>query len=462
MLWGGRFGAGPHPEMLALTASISFDVRMFEHDVASTKAHARALVAAGLLEEAALGDIDAACDAIVNELRAGSLEVRSSDEDVHTLVERELTSRLGEVGSRIHAGRSRNDLVASDLRLWCRDEAAGLRDSTLSLVEGLARRAGEHLESVMPGYTHLQRAQPVSLGFHLAAHGFALLRDAERFVAAERAADVSTLGAGALATSTLGLDPAVAAAELGFRETFDNAMDAVSQRDFACDLVYGCALGSVHLSRLAEEVVLWTSDEFGFARLPDPWSTGSSMMPQKRNPDLPELIRGRAAVTVADFGALLGILKGIPLSYNRDLQEDKKPLFAAVDRTRKGLAAMDHVLREISFDTDRMEQAARRGGSWATDLAELLVGRGVPFRDAHEATGRLVATLEGRGVDLADVDEALLKEHHPRFEGKDVEWADPRASVAARNVRGGPAPERVSEQIELLRSRASLLRSGAS
>jgi argininosuccinate lyase len=462
MVWGGRFGTGPHPEMLALSTSISFDTRLLEHDVASTKAHARALVAAGLLEEAALGDLDAACDAIVDEFRTGALEVLPADEDVHTLVERELTARLGEVGTRIHAGRSRNDLVASDLRLWCKDNGVRLRDATLVLVEGLARRAEEHRGSVMPGYTHLQRAQPISLGFHLAAHAFALLRDAEHFVAAEHAADVSALGAGALATSTLGLDPAVAAAELGFRQSFENAMDAVSQRDFACDLVYACTLCSVHLSRLAEEVVLWTSGEFGFARLPDPWSTGSSMMPQKRNPDLAELIRGRAAVTMADLSALLGVLKGLPLSYNRDLQEDKKILFGGVDRTRECLAAMDHIVREITFDTSRMEEAARRGGSWATDLAELLVGRGVPFREAHDAAGRLVATLEGRGLGLAEADEALLKGHHRSFKGGDLERADPRACVAARDGPGGPAPERVSEQIHLLRQRVSLLRSGAS
>jgi argininosuccinate lyase len=460
MIWGGRFETGPSAQMLALTESLSFDTRLLEHDLACTKAHARTLVAARLLGAEVLDEVDAASDAIMAEWRAGSLKAGTSVEDVHTLVERELTVRLGDVGSRIHAGRSRNDLVANDLRLWCKERAAVLRDASLDLVDVLADRAAGHLDTVMPGYTHLQPAQPVSLGFHLAAHGFALLRDADRFVGAGRAADVSVLGAGALATNTLGLDPEIAARELGFRAVFDNAMDAVSQRDFACDLVYACALCSTHLSRLAEEIVLWTSSEFAFARLPDEWSTGSSMMPQKRNPDLPELTRGRAAVTVGDVGAILGLLKGLPLAYNRDLQEDKQIVFRSVDRTEACLAAMRAVVAEIDFDPARLEAAARRGASWATDLAELLVGRGVPFREAHEAAGRLVASLERRGIDLAGADEELLREHHVAFEADDVARADPRACLAARAGPGGPAPERVSEQIEVLRRRTSSLRAG--
>jgi argininosuccinate lyase len=462
MIWGGRFEVGPDARMLALTESLSFDVRLLEHDVASTKAHARALVAARLLEQEFLDDVDAACDAIVAEWRAGSLRAGASIEDVHTLVERELTVRLGEVGSRIHAGRSRNDLVANDLRLWCKERAAVLRDATLDLADVLVDRAAAHLDTVMPGYTHLQRAQPVSLGFHLAAHAFALLRDAERFMAAGRAADVSVLGAGALATNTLGLDPQIAALELGFGAVFENAMDAVSQRDFVCDLVYACAVCSTHMSRFAEEIVLWSSSEFAFARLPDEWSTGSSMMPQKRNPDLPELTRGRAAVTIGDLGSLLGVLKGLPLAYNRDLQEDKQIVFASVDRTEACLAAMRVVGAEVDFDPARLEVAARGGASWATDLAELLVARGVPFREAHEATGRLVASLEQRDIDLAGADEDLLKEHHPAFVAGDTARSEPRACLDARSGPGGPAPDRVAEQVTLLRQRATGLRRDSS
>ena len=462
MMWGGRFGGGPHSEMLALTESLSFDARLLEHDVASTKAHARVLAAAGLLEPEALGDLDAACAALIEEWTAGSLRPAPTDEDVHSLVERELTTRLPGIGNRIHAGRSRNDLVANDLRLWSRDAARSLRASVLDLIDALGERAGEHAESVMPGYTHLQRAQPVSLGFHLLAHAFALLRDAERFGTAERAADVCVLGAGALATNTLGLDPRIAAQELGSAASFDNAMDAVSQRDFACDLLYACALCATHLSRLSEEIVLWSSPEFGFVGLPDEWSTGSSMMPQKRNPDLAELTRGRAAVGIADLGALLTLLKGLPLAYNRDLQEDKQIVFSAVDRTRVCIRATAHLMGAVEFHTERMAEATRRGALWATDLAELLVTRSVPFREAHEATGRLVATLERRDLDLADADEALLKEHHPAFEASDVARADPRACLAARSGRGGPRLERVLEQVEILGRRTTDLRAGTS
>jgi argininosuccinate lyase len=462
MMWGGRFGGGPHTEMLALSESLSFDVRLLEQDLASTKAHARVLAAAGLLDPEVLPDVDSSCDALIEEWRAGSLRPTPADEDVHTFVERELTARLPQAGSRIHAGRSRNDLVANDLRLWCRDEARSLRSSVLDLIDVLGARAEEHAGSVMPGYTHLQRAQPVSLGFHLLAHAFALMRDAERFEGAARSADVCVLGAGALATNTLGLDPQIAARELGSAGTFENAMDAVSQRDFSCDLLFACALCATHLSRLSEEIVLWASGEFGFVRLPDEWSTGSSMMPQKRNPDLAELTRGRAALAIADLGALLTLLKGLPLAYNRDLQEDKQVVFSAVDRTASCVRATTHMMRAVAFDTDRMAEAARLGASWATDLAELLVSRAVPFREAHDATGGLVATLEQRDLDLADADEALLKQHHRAFEASDAARADPRACLAARAGPGGPAPDRVHEQLEMLRRRATFLRAGTS
>jgi argininosuccinate lyase len=462
MAWGGRFDGDPHPEMLMLSASLSFDIRLLEQDVASTKAHARVLAAAGLLDPGTIDDIDASCDALVEEWKSGTLRPRPSDEDVHTLVERELTVRLPDAGSRIHAGRSRNDLVANDLRLWCRDAARSLLVEVLDLIGVLGERAEEHGDSVMPGYTHLQRAQPVSLGYHLLAHAFALLRDAERLETAARSADVCVLGAGALASNTLGLDPVIAARELGSATTYENAMDAVSQRDFACDLLYACALCATHLSRLSEEIVLWASGEFGFVRLPDEWSTGSSMMPQKRNPDLAELTRGRAALAIADLGALLTLLKGLPLAYNRDLQEDKQVVFSAVDRTASCIKATARMMRAVAFDTDRMAGAARRGASWATDLAELLVSRKVPFREAHEATGRLVATLEQRDMELGEADEALLKQHHAALEASDTARADPHASLVARAGPGGPAPPRTLEQLKVLRERATILRARTS
>jgi argininosuccinate lyase len=457
MLWGGRFGSGPDSEMLRLTASIDVDIELLEQDVAVTKAHARTLVKAGLLEAESLDAIDDVLAGLMREYRAGTLKPGAGDEDVHSLVERALTERLGEVGSRIHAGRSRNDLVAADLRLWCKEQADVLASSVSDFVLVLTEVAGDHTETVMPGYTHLQRAQPVSLAFHLLAHGFASARDGQRFINARDAADVSALGAGAIAGNTLDLDPNVAAAELGFSKVFDNAMDAVSDRDFVADLLYACALCGVHLSRLAEEIVLWTSSEFAFARLADEWSTGSSMMPQKRNPDLAELIRGRSAGGIGDLTALLTMLKGLPLAYDRDLQEDKDVLFRAVRRTRDALVGMIHVVRALRFDTERMATAATESATWATDLAEHLVSRGVPFRGAHEAVGRLVAALEDSSKMLGELSEDYLQSFHPLLEKDDAEVVDPVRALEARSGRGGTAPAAVAHQIERLRELASRL-----
>lgn len=451
MLWGGRFEAPPHPEALRLTSSIG-DMRLLEHDVAATKAHARALVEAGLLEPDEVSKIDNVLDELVEQRGGDSTAPPGDVEDVHSFVEKVLIDRLGETGARIHAGRSRNDLVATDLRLWCRDAAGEILGLVVDLLDVIAALGEEHAEAVMPGYTHLQRAQPVSLGFHLLAHGFALARDERRFAAALDAANTSALGAGALAGTTLPLDPARVAAELRFPEVFGNAMDAVSDRDFACELVYAAALCGVHLSRLAEEIALWTTAEFGFARLPDEWSTGSSMMPQKRNPDLAELVRGRAAGGIADATGMLCLLKGLPLAYNRDLQEDKGFLFAAVDRVVSSLVAMKHLLAAIRFDRERLAEAAAAGSAWATDLAESLVQRGVPFRDAHAAIGSLVATLEATGGDLASASPAELQRHHDELRAADAGFADPRAGLYARDGVGGTHPDRVREQAKHLRA----------
>ncbi|HET7483691.1 MAG TPA: argininosuccinate lyase [Actinomycetota bacterium] len=450
MLWGGRFERGPHPEMVAFTRSVDVDLRLLPYDIAATKAHARVLVAAGLLEDSDLPALDAALDDISSAWGSGTLEPAPEDEDVHSLVERLLTERLGDLGRRIHAGRSRNDLVATDLRLWCRDAAAEMVDALTELVGFLCDFAEGQLETVMPGFTHLQRAQPVSMGFHIVAHACALVRDIDRFKAAFASSDVSPLGAGALAGNTLGLDPTVAATELNFGATFVNATDAVADRDFAADLLYACATTMTHLSRVAEEVVLWTSSEFGFARIADDWSTGSSMMPQKRNPDVAELIRGRAPGVVADLGALLGILKGLPLAYDRDLQEDKEVVFHGFDTTIGCVRATRGLLGALRFDKDALTEAARGGGGWATDLAERLVTRGVPFREAHETIGGIVASLERSAVSIADAD---LAGADPRLKPDDaVDVADPRTLVARRASHGGPAPSEVERQIRTLRS----------
>ena len=438
--------------MVAFTTSIETDLRLLPYDVAATKAHARVLVKAGLLQQDDLEAVDGVCDELVERWRRSELVPAPGDEDVHTLVERTLTERLGDTGRRIHAGRSRNDLVVTDLRLWCKDAASRVIDTLSELVETIARFAEGQKETVMPGYTHLQRAQPVSLAFHMLAHGFGLARDVARFRQAYEAADVSALGAGALAGNTLGLDPAIAASELDFEDVFGNAMDAVSDRDFAADLLYAAAVCGVHLSRLAEELVLWTSSEFGFARIADDWSTGSSMMPQKRNPDVAELVRGRAAGGISDLNGLLVLLKGLPLAYDRDLQEDKEYVFRSLDRIEGSIVATTRLLGALRLDKDRMARAATGGAAWATDLAESLVSRGVPFRDAHEAVGGLVAELESEGLGLADAPALLLAKHHGSFEESDVAAADPTSSMKARTTPGGTAPERVDEQIARLRA----------
>ncbi len=437
-IWAGRFSEGPHPDMLRLTRSIEIDIRLLPYDLAATQAHARALVAAGLLSENEVAEIDRVADDLLAEWERGDLRIAPIDEDVHSLVERELTERLGDAGARIHAGRSRNDLVAQDLRLWCRDAAGRLAGLSRDLVELLTARAEEHRDAVMPGYTHLQRAQPISLGFYLCAHGAAFARDAVRFDAARAASAVSVLGAGALAGTTLGLDPSVVADQLGLQHLFVNAMDAVSDRDFACELVHACALCGVHLSRLAEEIVIFSSSEFGFLRLPDAWSTGSSMMPQKRNPDLAELIRGRAAGGIGDTTALLTLLKGLPLAYDRDLQEDKVHVFAAVDRVEACLQGMRQLMEAVVFDTDALALAAGQGATWATDVAESYVAQGMPFRHAHRAAGSLVAAIESGAADIAtEVPEVA--------EG-------PARSVRLRTSHGGTAPDRVDQQIAALRA----------
>ena len=457
-LWSGRFGKQPAADLMRLSSSIDTDIVLLPYDLAATKAHARALEKAGLLDPDAVFALADACDGIESEWRSGELVPNQDDEDVHSLVERLLTERLGEVGRRIHAGRSRNDLVATDLRLWCMDAVEESSSRLGHLVEVLAGLADEHRDTVMPGYTHLQRAQPVSLGFHLCAHGFALLRDGKRIRAAKDAADVSPLGAGALAGTTLQIDPAVAAGELGFSTQFANAMDAVSDRDFVCDLAYASAMCCIHLSRIGEEVVLWTSSEFGFARLDDAWSTGSSMMPQKRNPDMAELIRGRAAPAVGELTSLLTLLKGLPLAYDRDMQEDKALVFGTVARTLGCIEGMTGLLGSLTFDRQVLATAAGKGASWATDLAERLVARGMPFRQAHEKVGALVRQLERDGVGFDSLTAEELVASDGSFLPEDIEVADVARSVQARDRSGGTSPDRVSEQIAKLREGAALLR----
>jgi argininosuccinate lyase len=445
-LWAGRFGSGPAADTAALSVSLHFDRRLWAQDIRATRAHARGLGRAGLLTEEELAAIESALDEAAAAFESGTFAFDPSDEDIHSAVERFLTDRLGDTGARIHAGRSRNDLVATDLRLWLKEAIPPIAKGIHALQEALYRQAREHQDTLAPGYTHLQRAQPILLPHHLLAHAFALGRDFERMIAAWRRCDVSPLGAAAFAGTTLPLDPVETARDLGFRKVFDNAADAVSARDFALEFLAAAAILGAHLSRLGEEVVLWVSGEFAFAVLDDAYATGSSIMPQKKNPDIAELARAKASRLVADLVHLLGVVKGLPLAYDRDLQEDKEPVFDAADSLLAVLPALAGLVRTLTFDAERLEEAARRGASAATDFAELLVSRGVPFRVAHAAVGRMVGRLAAEGRELSDLRFDDLEGAHELFEEADLERLEPRASVAARRSHGGTAPERILDQ----------------
>jgi argininosuccinate lyase len=382
-LYSGRFQEGLLPELERFASSLHVDVELAPFDVLGSLAHARGLRAAGLLTEEQLRSIEQGLEQVAEELDSGTFAFQETDEDIHTAVERRLTELAPDAGPRLHAGRSRNDQVALDLRLYCRAACARLVDHLAGLIEALAEQALRHASLPMPGYTHLQRAQPVTAGHHLLAHAEPLLRDAERVRHAYAAADRMPLGSGALAGSTLRLPRELVARELGFGALTENSMDAVSDRDFALDLVYACASIGIHLSRLGEDVVLWASAEFGFVRLADRVATGSSLMPQKRNPDVAELIRGRSGRAVGSLTALATVLKGLPLTYDRDLQEDKVALFAAVGNALECLEAARLLVENLEFDAERLARGLEDAGLYATDSAERLVGEGLSFREAH-------------------------------------------------------------------------------
>ncbi|HEY8339050.1 MAG TPA: argininosuccinate lyase, partial [Egibacteraceae bacterium] len=390
---------------------------------------------------------------IRDELVNGTFAFRDDDEDLHGAIERRLLELCGEAGGRLRAGRSRNDQIASDLRLYLKDAIAALVREIRGVQAALADKAEEVLDWLAPGFTHLQRAQPVVLGHHLLAHAWALDRDAGRLRDAVARLDTSTLAAGALAGTTLDLDPAAYAAALGFAAVAPNSMDAVADRDFAVEVLAAAALTGVHLSRLCEEIVLWSSAEFGWARVGDAFSTGSSIMPQKRNPDVAELVRGKTGRLVGDLVSLLVTLKGLPLTYNRDLQEDKEPVFDAVDTLSLALPAVAGTVRSLTFDRARLAGTAAGGFALATDLAEELVRRGVPFRTAHERVGALVADCERRGIDITDLDRGELVTALPELADAPADLLDPAAAVARRDASLGPAPERVREQLARLRER---------
>ncbi|MBW3606024.1 MAG: argininosuccinate lyase [Actinobacteria bacterium] len=463
-LWGGRFALAPSAAAWALGRSTAFDVRLWPDDLAGSRAHLDELTRLELVTAEQRTRIGAALDTIEAEFADGRFVFNDGDEDLHGAVERRLIELAGADGGRLRAGRSRNDQIATDLRRYLlRTVRHTLLPALLELQDALLSQAEATADVVAPGYTHLQRAQPVTVGHHLLAHGWAFDRDIGRLLDAATRMDVSGLGAGALAATTLALDPDRYAHALGFTRSAPNSMDAVGDRDFAVEFLAAAALVGVHLSRLGEEIVLWTSTEFGWARLGDAFSTGSSIMPQKRNPDVAELVRGKTGRLVGDLVALLVTLKGLPLTYNRDLQEDKEPVFDAVDTLALSLPAMAGAVASLQFDASGLRAAAGDGFALATDLAEALVAAGVVFRDAHERVGRFVAQCEADGVNLDDA-ISRLPGAFPELDGADVDLGsllDPAAAVDRRDSALGPAPAAVREQIAALRARCTTWESGA-
>ncbi len=452
-LWHGRFEGDPDEVLLAYTASIAYDRRLADADIEGSRAHARALARAGLLTSEECEAVLAGLDTVAAELGDGSLTLLATDEDIHTAVERRLTELVGEAGARLHTGRSRNDQVATDLRLWARSASVGLAEGILGLQEVLLAAATEAGDAYLPGYTHLQRAQPVLLAHHLLAHLWALGRDLERLCDAHRRCNVSPLGAGALAGTSLPLDPVATAGELGFEGVFTNSLDAVSDRDFVAELIFVATLCGVHLSRLGEEIVLFSSQEFGFVHLDDAWATGSSMLPQKKNPDVAELARGRAGRLVGDLTTILVVLKGLPLAYNRDLQEDKEPLFDAVDTLSGSLAALTGLLATARFDTDAMADAADEPTAAAVDHAEYLVAGGMPFRAAHAVVGDLVRRSLAGEAPLVDLVAAA-----PALGPDAAQLLMPGSPVRRRTSAGGAGPEPVALQLTAARDHVAAAR----
>jgi argininosuccinate lyase len=454
-LWGARFASGPAAAMAALSKSTHFDFRLARYDLAGSRAHARVLHTAGLLDDEVLTALLAGLDGLGADVVSGAFVPAEEDEDVHSALERALVERVGDdVGGRLRAGRSRNDQIATLLRMFLRDHARVIAGLVLDVVEALLTQAAAHPGAAMPGRTHLQHAQPVLLGHHLMAHAWPLLRDVERLRDWDARAAVSPYGSGALAGSSLGLDPVAVAHELGFTRSVENSIDGTASRDVAAEFAFVAAMIGVDLSRISEEVIAWATKEFSFVTLDDAWSTGSSIMPQKKNPDVAELARGKAGRLIGDLTGLLATLKGLPLAYNRDLQEDKEPVFDAVDTLEVLLPAVAGMVATLHFHTDRMASLAPQGFALATDIAEWLVRQGVPFRAAHQISGACVrrceerSAAEGRSVELWDLSVGDLAAISPHLTPAVKDVLSTEGSLSSRDGLGGTAPIRVAEQLE--------------
>lgn len=450
-MWGGRFSEPLASDVLAFTASFSVDRRLLRWDVIASIAHARALRDAAVIGVDDAETIAGGLAAILRDVEAGRLEVGGPHEDIHSFLEATLFERIGAAAGRLHAGRSRNDQVATAFRLWVKEHTLRLVEETGALLSGIAARAAESLDIILPGFTHLQHAQPVRLAHHLLAYAWMLLRDVGRLRAAHDAADVLPLGSGAISGAGFPLDRGKTASRLGFARISENSIDAVGDRDFAVEAVFAAALLATHLSRWAGELVLWATDEFGFVRLADRIATGSSLMPQKKNPDAAELIRAKAARVAGQLTALLGLLKGLPSGYNLDLQEDKAAVFDSLDTLHGSLVAMGAFLAGVEFNAERMGEAAGRGYTTATEAADYLVRRGVPFREAHEAAGRVVQLAAGRDVPLSALPVEAYHTAHPAFDEDVLESVGVEAAVESKRLPGGTARSAVVGQLRDLR-----------
>ena len=445
----GRFKRPRLPVVESFTASLPFDRRLYRHDIRGSIAHARMLAQVKLLRVGEVKAIVGGLREIEREIDEARFPFDLADEDIHLAIERRLTEKIGAAGQKLHTARSRNDQVALDLRLYLRDEIDEIDRLAGALRQTLIDLARDHVETVMPGYTHLQRAQPVTLAHHLLAYVEMIARDRERLAQAATRTDVMPLGAGALAGTTLPIDRAFVARELGFSLITENSIDAVSDRDFVLDFLSAASILAIHLSRMAEEIILWTTAEFGFAELPDEFATGSSMMPQKKNPDLLELIRGKTGRVIGALVAMLTVLKGLPLAYNSDLQEDKERVFDVVDTLKPTLAILAQFWPGLVFNPDTM-RAGAGGFALATDLAEYLVARGVPFREAHEAVGALVRETAAGGDRLEDVTLEDLRRHSPKFEADALDCLTAEQSLRARKLVGGPSADTVRVRLRRL------------
>jgi len=458
-LWGARFSGAPADALAELSRSTHFDWRLARYDIAGSRAHARVLHGAGLLDDDGLAGMLAALNRLDDDVASGAFVPAPGDEDVHTALERGLIERAGpELGGRLRAGRSRNDQVATLVRMYLREHARVVGGLVLDVAEALVGQAAAHPDASMPGRTHLQHAQPVLLAHHLLAHAWPLLRDVDRLRDWDARAASSPYGSGALAGSSLGLDPAAVSAELGFDRPVENSIDGTSSRDVVAEFAFVAAMVGVDVSRLAEEVVLWATKEFSFVVLDDAYSTGSSIMPQKKNPDVAELARGKAGRLVGDLTGLLTTLKGLPLAYNRDLQEDKEPVFDAVDTLEVLLPAVAGMMSTLTFRTERMAELAPQGFALATDVAEWLVRVGVAFRDAHEIAGACVRACEQRGIELWDLSDDDLAAVSPHLTPAVRDVLSVEGSLASRDAVGGTAPLRVAEQLDAARRQLATLR----